>query len=393
MHGLHWSRFLPGRPPPPLIQECNALMHKEPYATIAYSLSWAMLLSIGAPLAIIALILMLPLQLLKHYFYDRPRQILPTQIDDKELAVVITGCDSGFGKELAFRLAGEGFHVFAGILKPSSKDCFLGESLIQCVLLDVTKEKEIQNAFEIVSKWTKEGSKSRCLHSIVNNAGLGRFGLIDWNTMEDYEICMNVNCYGPIRMVKTFLPLLKEQAIQGSYTTSQIVNIVSVAGMSSASGLAGTPYEVSKHAIEAFTDSLRLELKTFRIKVVAVNPSFHSTEMVDSTDELLDPTSVFQSLSTKHQEEYGKIFVEKLCTNTRTMMRSVTWDFKVVIDCLVEIVSSSSPPAQVVVGLDFRYGIVGVRMLPQWFRHCLTLISLPYLEPAAMMASSKDGSK
>jgi len=368
-------------------------MHKEQYATIAYSLSWAMLLSIGAPLAIIALILMLPLQLLKHYFYDRPRQILPTQIDDKELAVVITGCDSGFGKELAFRLAGEGFHVFAGILKPSSKDYFIGESLIQCVVLDVTKEKEIQNAFETVSKWTKEGSKSRCLHSIVNNAGLGRFGLIDWNTMEDYEICMNVNCYGPIRMVKTFLPLLKEQAIQGSYTTSQIVNIVSVAGMSSASGLAATPYEVSKHALEAFTDSLRLELKTFRIKVVAVNPSVHGTVLVDSTDELMDPTIVFESLSTKHQEEYGKTFVEKLCTNTRTMMRSVKWDFKVVIDCLVEIVSSSSPPAQVVVGMDYRYGMVGVRMLPQWFRHCMTLMSLPYLEPAAMMASSKDGSK
>jgi NAD(P)-dependent dehydrogenase (short-subunit alcohol dehydrogenase family) len=309
-------------------------------------------------------------------------------MEDKELAVVITGCDSGFGKELCFRLAAEGFHVFAGILKPSSNDLFRGEPLIQPLVLDVTNEKDAQNAYELVIKWTKEGDKQRCLHSLVNNAGLGRFGLIDWNTMDDYEICMNVNCYGQIRMVKAFLPLLKKQAIQGSYGQSQIVNMVSCAGMASAGGLGGAPYEVSKHAAEAFTDSLRLELKTFGIKVVAVNPSFHSTDMVDSTDELLDPDNMWNRLTSAHHEEYGKTFVDKFCIHARTMIRSATWDFKVVIDVMVDIIQSSSPSAQVVIGMDFRYGLAGVRMFPQWFRHCLTLIALPYLEPAAM-ASSK----
>ena len=71
MHGFHLSRFLPGQPPAPHIQDLNALLHQEPYATIAYCVSWAMLLSIGAPLAVIALALMLPFQLIKHYFFDQ----------------------------------------------------------------------------------------------------------------------------------------------------------------------------------------------------------------------------------------------------------------------------------------------------------------------------------
>ncbi|CAJ1965157.1 unnamed protein product [Cylindrotheca closterium] len=385
MHGLHLSRFFSGRPPPPPIQELNALLHEEPYATIAYCIFWAMLLSIGAPIAMIVLAVMLPLHLLKYYCFDH--RILPIKSEHKELAVVITGCDSGFGKELSFRLAAEGFHVFAGILKPSSKDLFRGEALIQPMVLDVTNENDIKHAYEKVSKWMKAGDKQRCLHSLVNNAGLGRFGLIDWITMDDYEICMKVNCYGPIRMVKAFLPILKDQAIQGSHTQSQIVNMVSCAGMASASGLGGTPYEVSKHAAEAFTDSLRLEMKTFGIKVIAVNPSFHSTDMVDSTDELLDPENMWNGLSKTHQEEYGKTFVDKLCVHTRTVIRTATWDFKVVIDVMVDIIQSSSPPAQVVVGMDFRYGLAGVRMFPQWLRHCLTLVALPYLEPAAMTPS------
>ncbi|KAL3939124.1 MAG: hypothetical protein SGBAC_006104 [Bacillariaceae sp.] len=329
------------------------------------------------------------------YYYILGKRIVPSQIEDEEVAVVITGCDSGFGKEIAFRLAAEGFHVFAGILNPSSKDLFLGEPLIQPIVLDVTKEKDVQNSYEVVSKWIKEGGgnknkkKQRCLHALVNNAGLGRFGLIDWNTMDDYEICMNVNCYGPIRMVKAFLPLFKQQAIQGSYKKSQIVNMISCAGLASAGGLGATPYEVSKNAAEAFTDCLRLEMKTFGIKVVSVNPSFHSTELVDSTNELLDPETFWNTLSKTHQEEYGKTFVEKLCTHAQTMIRSSTWNFKVVVDSMVEIVQSSSPPAQVVVGMDFKYGLAGIRMLPQWCRHCLTLIPLPYLEPAAMAAASK----
>ena len=172
MRGLHLSRFQSGRPPPPQMQQLNALLHQEPYATIAYCGSWAVLLSIGAPLAVIVLALMLPFQLIKHYYWD---QRIDMEDKGKELAVVITGCDSGFGKELAFRLAGEGFHVFAGILKPTSKEFFRGqESLIHPLVLDVTKEKDIQTAYETVVNWTKE-KPSRHLHAIVNNAGLGRF--------------------------------------------------------------------------------------------------------------------------------------------------------------------------------------------------------------------------
>jgi NAD(P)-dependent dehydrogenase (short-subunit alcohol dehydrogenase family) len=98
-----------------------------------------------------------------------------------------------------------------------------GEPLIHPLLLDVTKDKHVQQAHEAVERWIADANgkkKQRCLHALVKNASIGRLGLIDWTTLDDYEICMQVNCYGPIRMVKSFLPLLKKQVIDDTYHDS-----------------------------------------------------------------------------------------------------------------------------------------------------------------------------
>jgi NAD(P)-dependent dehydrogenase (short-subunit alcohol dehydrogenase family) len=387
MQGFHLYRFLPGTPPGPHVQALNALLHQEPYASIAYTAVWSLLLMFGAPLAFLVLMNLLVYELFCQYVWKR-RRIVPSKDHHQELAVIITGCDSGFGKELAFRLASEGFHVFAGILQESSKENFQGVPSIHPLLLDVTKDKHVQQAHETVEGWIADANrkkkKQRCLHALVNNAGIARFGLIDWTTLDDYEICMQVNCYGPIRMVKSFLPLLKKQVIDDTYHDSQIINVVSCAGMLSAGGGGGTPYEVSKHAVEAFTDSLRLEMKTFGIKVVAVNPSFHATDMVQSADTIMANETVWQNLSPIHQKEYGKDFVNTFTQYARTMINSSVWDFKVVVDQLVNILQSTAPPAQVVIGMDFRYGLVGLRMFPQWVRHRMMLLLLPNLTPAIL---------
>jgi NAD(P)-dependent dehydrogenase (short-subunit alcohol dehydrogenase family) len=154
--------------------------------------------------------------------------------------------------------------------------------------------------------------------------------------------------------------------------------------MLSASFLGGTPYEVSKNAAEAFTDSLRLEMKTFGIKVVAVNPGFHSTNMVQSTDTLMADETIWQNISPIHQKQYGKDFVTTFSRHVRTMMNSALWDFKVVVNQLVNILQSTAPPAQVVIGMDVRYGMVGLRMFPQWIRHLMTSLFLPNLTPAIL---------
>jgi NAD(P)-dependent dehydrogenase (short-subunit alcohol dehydrogenase family) len=104
-------------------------------------------------------------------------------------------------------------------------------------------------------------------------------------------------------MTKAFLPIFKQQAIGRTYGDSQIVNMVSMAGMLSAGGIALPAYEVSKNAAEAFTDALRLEMKMFGVKVVSVNPSFHSTPLVSDTQKKLK--EAWENMSPDLQKEYG----------------------------------------------------------------------------------------
>ena len=158
------------------------------------------------------------------------------------------------------------------------------------ILLDVTKDEQVQTAKQVVQDWLKPESSSsttkRYLHAIVNNAGIGKIGYIDWIDLTDYQQCMDVNCYGHIRMVKTFLPIFKSQAVQlskekyktASFYAPQIINVISMAG-TSRGGLALSPYEVSKTAAEAFTDGLRIEMKMWNVRVIDINPSFHTTAL------------------------------------------------------------------------------------------------------------------
>ena len=116
---------------------------------------------------------------------------------------------------------------------------------------------------------------------------------------------ITVNYFGVIRMTKAFLPILKKQASTGEYTCSQIVNVISVAGMISAGGLAASTYEGSKHAAEAFTNALRLEMKMYGIHVVALNPSFFDTPLTNNVKERLS-SQLSDKLSTNTKKEYGK---------------------------------------------------------------------------------------
>lgn len=106
-------------------------------------------------------------------------------------------------------------------------------------------------------------------------------------------------------MTKAFLPILKKQSISGRHQYSQIINVISVAGMISGTGLSASCYETSKHAIEAFTNALRLEMKMFGIRVVALNPSFFDTPMTNNVRETFRET-VLSKISPEVKEEYGE---------------------------------------------------------------------------------------
>lgn len=104
------------------------------------------------------------------------------------------------------------------------------------------------------------------LWAVVNNAGIAVVGCIDWMSMDIISKMMNVNYLGMVSITKAFLPLLK----QTKY--SRIINISSMAGIVTSPRMAA--YSASKHAVEGFSNVLRLELLPWNIFVCNINPSY-----------------------------------------------------------------------------------------------------------------------
>ena len=128
---------------------------------------------------------------------------------------------------------------------------------MQALRLDVTRSADIAAAVETISK------AGRGLYGLVNNAGVGTTGTIAEMSFEEFDLCMKVNVYGPVLLIKAFQPLVI--AAQG-----RIVNIGSVSGVLAGPGIPA--YVMSKHAIEGLTDSLAAQLAPLGVRVSVVEP-------------------------------------------------------------------------------------------------------------------------
>lgn len=179
-------------------------------------------------------------------------------------SVLITGATSGIGYYAVKVLAQRGWIVWAGYrnLIGKSKLLKIKSSLIHPVKIDVTNQQLINKSCETIQK-----SKIP-LHALINNAGVAFGGPIELLDMRQLQKAFNINFFGSIRMIQTFLPLLRE-------TKGRIINISSI------SGLIGIPYLVptssSKFALEGMSDSLRREVERQGIKVSIIQPSIIDT--------------------------------------------------------------------------------------------------------------------
>lgn len=185
-------------------------------------------------------------------------------------AVLVTGASTGIGRNIAERLAAEGYFVYAGARKDKDLEALSNIRNTQGVRLDVTVQADIDAAVETV----KAGGRG--LHGIVNNAGVVVMGLLAETEESELDFIFDVNVYGPYRIVKAFAPLIIE-------SKGRITNISSLAGISSppAYGV----YSMSKHAIEAFTDSLAFEMGTVGVKVSAIAPGAFNSNAVAANCE------------------------------------------------------------------------------------------------------------
>lgn len=289
----------------------NNVLHTEPIAILVDGLFWFAILLFGFPLAGVAALIKMFFDIFCFFFAEGdidPRTTMSGK-HKRELGIVITGCDSGFGQALALSLSAKGFVVFAGCLCSESLEQFQDEPQAIPFLLDVTSDKSASDAYKLVSDWLyASGSskkKKRHLHALVNNAGIARVGPIDWANMSDFKAAMDVNCLGMVRCVKVFLPIFKWQAAEGIYSDARIVNMISMAGLFSA-GYGLSPYMCSKHAADAFTCNLQIEMKAFNVKVTALNPTFHETPMANASSIKKQMYAIWSRCSKEQRKEYGE---------------------------------------------------------------------------------------
>jgi NAD(P)-dependent dehydrogenase (short-subunit alcohol dehydrogenase family) len=170
-------------------------------------------------------------------------------------AVLITGCSSGIGRATALEAASRGHRVFASGRDPASLAPLL-ERGIEALPLDVTDPVSVRAAVAAAL------GRSGRLDALVNNAGYAQYGAVEDVSSDEWRRQFDVNVFGAIEVTRAVLPSMRE-ARHGT-----IVNVSSVAGKIAIPFAA--PYCASKHALEAVSDALRLEVAPFGIRVVVI---------------------------------------------------------------------------------------------------------------------------
>ena len=192
-------------------------------------------------------------------------------------SVVITGTSTGIGAASALYLAERGFHVFAGVRRQEDGNALTERSPngLTPVIIDVTDEATITAAAETVAETVGEQG----LSGLVNNAGIGVPAPIEFQPMADFRRQLEVNLFGPVAMIQSFLPQIRRGG-------GRIVNVGSIGGMLVLP--VNGAYSASKFGLRAVSDALRLELRQWGIHVSLIEVAPVKTAIFGKTYAELD---------------------------------------------------------------------------------------------------------
>ena len=189
---------------------------------------------------------------------------------NEQKAVLITGASSGLGRAMTELLASKGHFVYAGARKDGDLAELNRIENVQAVRLDVNVQEDIDAAVKTITE------AGRGLHGLVNNAGVAILAPLIEVDEEDFSFQMDVNVAGPYRVTRAFAPLIIES--QGRITTTG-----SISGI--LSGPMFGPYSMTKHAMEAFVDSLAAEMARFDVHVSIIEPGTYQSRIGENALE------------------------------------------------------------------------------------------------------------
>ena len=176
----------------------------------------------------------------------------------------ITGCSTGFGRELATQALERGYRVVVTARKPDEVEALAAKGEALVLKLDVTEQNQIDTAIKAAEK------QFGGIDVLVNNAGIGYFAAVEESEEKEVRRMFEINVFGMGRMIQAALPGMRRRR------KGFIVNISSVAGLRSFPSLGY--YDATKFAVEGLSEALWQEVEPLGIKVMLVEPSGFRTD-------------------------------------------------------------------------------------------------------------------
>ncbi|MGD9975275.1 MAG: SDR family oxidoreductase [Desulfatirhabdiaceae bacterium] len=264
---------------------------------------------------------------------------------NKEI-ILVTGASTGIGKATALLMDKLGYQVFAGVRTNQAAENIQKDSSSRLtpLILDITRSEHIDNAFEIISDCAA-GAGQLC--ALVNNAGYTEAGPLEFLPIDRLRYQLEVNTIGHFAITQKFLPLIRQ-------SRGRIINTGSPAGFFSSPFIGA--YNISKHALTAFNDSLRRELKPWGIHVVLIVPGFIETPIWDKSYSEMD--RLINSLPEHDREKYqSSIANGRRFMDVKGRSRAITPD-QVAIS-ISRAIQAKHPKSLYFAGIDgyFSFGI------------------------------------
>lgn len=254
---------------------------------------------------------------------------------------IVTGASSGIGRAAAIELAEAGFDVWAGARR-TGRMAELGQYGIKVLPLDVTDEASMVHFVDAVLAGAGR------VDVLVNNAGICGYGAVEDLPLAEGRAQFEVNVFGMARMIQAVLPGMRERG------DGRIINISSI-GAKIYQPFAAW-YHASKHAVEGFSDSLRLEVRPFGIDVCLVEPGV----IVSEWNQVARKNLVEVSKGGAY-EKAARRMARVLALADR---RSLGSESTLVAHTIVAAALAGKPRTRYVVGAGARAAVTARRVLP-----------------------------
>jgi len=232
--------------------------------------------------------------------------------------VLVTGASTGLGKATAHYLASKGYRVYGTSRHASFPPKTADDALPIMVRMDVNKTVSVKQAVDFILE------KEQRIDIVINNAGWGISGAVEETSMERTKALFETNYFGTQRVCQAVIPTMRAQK------SGYVINISSIGGV------LGLPfqglYSATKFAVEGMTEALRMEVRSFGIHVVLIEPGDFRTSFTDHREKTIHATT--DPAYNKMEQSATSIFEHDERNGT---------DPKTIAHLIEKIISSSNP--------------------------------------------------